>query len=221
MSLTEENLNPDRKLIKKNVGKLKHSSSYFWDTKKLRVLDLVLFGKQSLKSIGEDPEVLQSVGTIAKWLNSPEFKEQYDRIIEAAMSRRKAKEVAIYEDMLDKLSEVFEANYKKLDPNKVMEELRKILKAREEMRLPNSMIIARDSTLNIVSPRAVKMMEESVLRSRGYQKLDVSEEEKNEIKIDESNNDKSTNPGSGSALEGVDPELDRSDRSEDGKAGAV
>lgn len=229
MNLNEGDINQDRKLIVGKIGKLQHSEKFFWDTKKLRVLDLVLFGKQSLKSIAEDPEVFESTATVAKWMNSTEFKVQYDRIIEAALQRRKAKEIVVYEDMLDKLHEVFEANYKTLDPNKVMEELRKILKEKtESVGGGTQTIIAKDSNLNIVSPIAAKLMEEAVLKGRGYKKLKISPDEKKDLQIDDdeetttgTDTDTPTGSDGGRDIEVIDSKLDGSDRSEDGKTDTI
>lgn len=89
-------------------------------------------------------------------------------------------------------------------------------------------IIAKDSNLNIVSPMAAKMMEEAVLKERGYKKLKISSDEKKDLQINDDEETTAGNPtnpsageDSGRVIEAVDPKLDGSDRPEDGKENSI
>jgi len=157
----------------------------YWDKKKKKILDMIANPKKdrTIKEIALKLNI--TPWKVSRFIRDPEFQRRYTEVVEANTAQLLGENKRLIQELMRELRSEIKLKIKELDPNKLLKEYRLLLQG---IAMPakesggSTKIQQNIISPQLISPKALEIIEKSILKSQGYKPLVVSQKEIDQVK---------------------------------------
>jgi len=155
----------------------------YWDKKKKEILDMIVKEDTTINEISE--KVNLTPWKVSKYIRDKEFQRRYTAIVEANTQQLVGENNRLIQELMRRLRRELKYKIQKLDPDKLLKEYRLLLQGVAQP-VKQELIKGPKFQQNIInpqalSPKALKLLEDAVLKEQGFKPLETTNKEIIEI----------------------------------------
>jgi hypothetical protein len=163
----------------RNRQKITPKQIDYWTEPKRQLFEMVL--ESSLKRHEMAKELNISTRTVQRWIKDPSFHEALSMSSDAWKMQITARRLDLIKELIKGLRKRMEISINQVSPEVLLTEYRKLLfdipLRISSVAIQQNVFPKKITSLPCLSPKKIKIVEKAVLKSQGYNELNVSKED--------------------------------------------